>query len=94
MTDPGPRRRVGVAVTQDAPDGVEVLVFDDRDYPEAGTQLPGGGIDPGGTLETAAVREVAEEIGRLVDRQGEFLGALHRRSGPANTTVPPEAPRS
>lgn len=44
----------------------EVLVFDHVHYPEAGTQVPGGGVDPGETLDEATRREVLEETGLLV----------------------------
>jgi ADP-ribose pyrophosphatase YjhB (NUDIX family) len=57
------RVRVAVYVTRDSGNGLEVLVFDHRDFPEAGTQVPAGGVDAGENLETAALREVAEETG-------------------------------
>lgn len=41
----------------------EVLVFDHRDYPEAGTQVIGGTVDPGEDLVEALLREILEESG-------------------------------
>ena len=45
-------------------DGVkELLVFDHRDDPSAGTQVPAGRLDPGETLEQCLLRELDEEAG-------------------------------
>jgi 8-oxo-dGTP pyrophosphatase MutT (NUDIX family) len=78
---PEPRRRVAVAVTRPGPRGPELLVFDQRDEPQAGTQLPGGGIEPGEPAEDAAVREVAEETG--------IAGVVvHRRLGEHTPVMP------
>jgi 8-oxo-dGTP pyrophosphatase MutT (NUDIX family) len=41
----------------------KVLCFDHADFPEAGTQIPAGGVDRFETLEAAAAREVLEETG-------------------------------
>ncbi|MEU9336629.1 NUDIX domain-containing protein [Streptomyces sp. NPDC048290] len=41
----------------------ELLVFDHVDMPEAGTQVPTGGVRAGEGLEMAVLREVAEESG-------------------------------
>ncbi|NNH71790.1 NUDIX domain-containing protein [Nocardia uniformis] len=41
----------------------ELLVFDHVGMPEAGTQIPAGGVHPGEDLEQAVLREVAEETG-------------------------------
>ena len=62
MTVP-PRLRVAAYVLRRTPDGPELLVFDHVDFPEAGTQVPAGGMEPGETPAQAAVREVAEETG-------------------------------
>ncbi|MEU3600959.1 NUDIX domain-containing protein [Streptomyces sp. NPDC006798] len=43
----------------------ELLVFDHAGMPEAGTQVPAGGIAPGEEREAAVLREVAEETGPL-----------------------------
>ncbi|MYT36589.1 NUDIX domain-containing protein [Streptomyces sp. SID8356] len=57
-----PRVRVAAYVIrqQDVP---ELLVFDHVDYPEAGTQIPAGGVQPGESLEEAVLRETPEETG-------------------------------
>lgn len=60
---PEPRIRVAVYLVRGTGDGREVLVFDHVDHPEAGTQIPGGGVDTGETLDAAARREVLEETG-------------------------------
>jgi ADP-ribose pyrophosphatase YjhB (NUDIX family) len=43
----------------------EVLVFDHIGMPEAGTQVPAGGVKSGEGLEEAVLREFAEETGLL-----------------------------
>lgn len=43
----------------------ELLVFDHVGMPEAGTQIPAGGVHPDEELEQAVLREVAEETGLL-----------------------------
>ena len=53
-------------------DGVhELLVFR---HPDAGLQLPAGSVEPGETLEAAALREVAEETGLADTRLVTHLG--------------------
>lgn len=41
----------------------QVLVFDHVDFPEAGTQVPGGTVDPSESPEQAVIRELLEEAG-------------------------------
>ncbi|HYF80976.1 MAG TPA: NUDIX domain-containing protein [Symbiobacteriaceae bacterium] len=67
----------------------QVLVFDHVGHPEAGTQVPAGGVDPGETPEHAVLRELLEETGvrraRIVSKLGIFpwfnvaRQELHRR---------------
>jgi 8-oxo-dGTP pyrophosphatase MutT (NUDIX family) len=50
-------------VTREREGVKQLLVFDHRDRPEAGTQVPAGRIDPGETLEECLRRELREETG-------------------------------
>jgi len=53
------RRRVFCYITCEN----RLLVFDHVDFPDAGTQIPGGTVEPGEEPETAALREAREETG-------------------------------
>jgi ADP-ribose pyrophosphatase YjhB (NUDIX family) len=61
------RSRVSAYVTRERDGEVELLVFDHRGMPEAGTQVPAGRVDAHETLEEGALREVAEETGLHVE---------------------------
>ncbi len=41
----------------------ELLVFEHRDDPDAGTQVPAGTVEHGEAIESALQREIAEETG-------------------------------
>lgn len=75
------RKRVIAYVTRERDDGRELLVFDHRDHPKAGTQVPAGRLDPGEDLEAGLLREVREETGlenlRVVRRFGIVHPASH-----------------
>ncbi|MEV0260750.1 NUDIX domain-containing protein [Streptomyces sp. NPDC050617] len=63
---PPPRPRIRVAAYVIRHRAVpELLVFDHIGIPEAGTQVPAGGVGPGEAAEAAVLREVAEETGLL-----------------------------
>jgi 8-oxo-dGTP pyrophosphatase MutT (NUDIX family) len=68
--------RVVAYVTRDRDGRRELLVFDHRDHPTAGTQVPAGRLEQGEELEPALLRELEEETGlrdaRIVRKLGEF----------------------
>ena len=79
------RERVVVYVER----GPELLVFDHRDHPDAGTQVPAGGVEPGEAASAAAVREVLEETGVVLVDEPELLGTHEHADGlgrPARST--------
>lgn len=71
------RQRVVVYVERD--DGL--LVFDHRDHPDAGTQVPAGGVDPGEAVTDAAIREVREETGVPLETEPRLLGTHEHLDG-------------
>jgi 8-oxo-dGTP diphosphatase len=57
----------------------EVLVFSHHDFPEAGTQVVGGTVEPGEHFEDALLREIKEESG-LVFKAQDILKKLGETS--------------
>lgn len=54
--------------------GTSLLVFHHLDFPEAGIQIVGGTVEPGETIQTAVLREAAEETGLSGLVNPVFLG--------------------
>jgi 8-oxo-dGTP pyrophosphatase MutT (NUDIX family) len=73
------RRRVLAYVTRERRGHTELLVFDHRDYSEAGTQVPAGRTDPSETLEQCLLRELHEEAGIEGARIVRELGTWNTR---------------
>ena len=85
-----PRARVACYVVRDLGDGLELLVFDHVDFPDAGTQVPAGGMDPGESVFEAAAREVSEECGLSTVAVVRELGTSdrpHAETGRAQHTT-------
>jgi 8-oxo-dGTP diphosphatase len=57
------RLKVSAYITRKRQGQMELLVFTQRGIPEAGLQVPGGGIEPGEPYLDALHREIAEESG-------------------------------
>lgn len=68
----------------------ELLVFEQAGMPEAGVQIPAGGVRAGETLRQAVLREVAEETGLVALELGVPLQTEdkpHPISGQSRTTT-------
>lgn len=89
--------RVVAYVTRERDGRRELLVFDHRDFPAAGTQVPAGRLEAGEDLEGGLLRELHEEAGledvRVVRTLGEWDGAeLGHGRGYRNHAYELEAP--
>ena len=62
------KHKVLALITREHAGQTQVLVFDHRDFPEAGTQIPAGTVDVGESLEAALWREIHEEAGLTADQ--------------------------
>lgn len=56
--------KVAILVTREGSDGPELLVFD---HDRSAVQVPAGTVEPGEDLRAAAIRELEEEAGIVVD---------------------------
>jgi len=72
-------RRERVVVYVEREDGL--LVFEHRDHPDAGVQVPAGGVHQGEALIEAAIREVREETGVHLDSEPTFVGTHEHLDG-------------
>ncbi|WP_119291273.1 NUDIX domain-containing protein [Streptomyces sp. YIM 130001] len=95
-----PRIRVAAYITRHRT-LPELLVFGHVGVPEAGTQVPAGGVESGEALQDAVLRETVEETGlrtatllgplAVEDRPHPDTG-LPRRTTFFHLTVPPDTP--
>lgn len=86
---PTPPRRPRARVACYVLDGDRLLVFDHRNHPEAGTQVPAGGIEAGESVAQAAVREVREETGvrARFDALLGYTDGMHPTTGELHRTA-------
>lgn len=70
------RQKVLAYITRRQQGRLELLVFDHVNFPEAGTQVPAGSIDPGETPDQAVLRESFEEAGVAGLRFVDYLGCF------------------
>ena len=80
------RVRAASYITRTGRQGPELLVFSYPAAPEAGTQLPGGGIEPGERPDAAAIREAVEETG--IQGSLELHGVVGVQQGTYGTGDP------
>lgn len=63
--------------------GDRLLVFNHRDFPEAGVQVPAGTVEEGEDIARAVLREAEEETGLADLRLVSYLGARDFDAAPA-----------
>jgi 8-oxo-dGTP diphosphatase len=70
-------RKVLAYITKGQEPNLELLVFEHKDFPEAGLQIPGGTVEEDELLIDALYREIAEESGIVRDALS-FEGKIHK----------------
>ena len=68
------KQKVLAYILREGSDDVEILVFDHQDYPEAGTQVPSGSVEPDEEPLRAVQREVFEESGLKLTETPKLVG--------------------
>ena len=71
------KRKVLAYITKGEQADLKLLVFEHKDHPEAGIQVPGGTIEEDELLIDALYREVEEETGIPRDNL-ELVGKVHK----------------
>jgi len=65
--------------------GLKLLVFNHRDFPEAGTQIPAGTVEEHEPVEKALHREIQEESGLSNCKMIQSLGTFENHFPTPNT---------
>ncbi|WP_017381729.1 NUDIX hydrolase [Paenisporosarcina sp. TG-14] len=71
------KQKVLAYITKGQEPNLELLVFEQKNEPEAGLQVPGGTIEEDELLIDALYREITEETGIARDELS-FMGKLHK----------------
>jgi 8-oxo-dGTP pyrophosphatase MutT (NUDIX family) len=82
LTLKGAVQRMTIGARVMVVDGDRVLLIRHTYVP--GWQFPGGGVDPGETVQEAAMREVLEETGHRVVGPMELIDIFHNSSSVTN----------
>ena len=70
------KRKVLAYITKGKESNLELLVFNHRDHPDAGLQVPGGTVEEGEQLVDAVFREIKEETG-IEKGNLQLIGNIH-----------------
>ncbi|EPD50346.1 hypothetical protein HMPREF1210_02917 [Paenisporosarcina sp. HGH0030] len=71
------KRKVLAYITKGQAPNLELLVFEHKEHPEAGLQVPAGTIEEDEQLIDALYREINEETGITRDNLS-FIGKIHK----------------
>lgn len=80
------RVRATSYITRATHHGLELLVFSYPSVLDAGTHLPGGGVEAGERPDTAAIREAVEETG--IAGRLDLPGVVGIQQGTYDTGLP------
>ncbi|WP_404408268.1 NUDIX domain-containing protein [Jeotgalibacillus malaysiensis] len=72
------KQKVLAYITREIDGKTELLVFSQKDHPQAGLQVPGGGVEDDELLIDALYREIEEETGLKRDEL-QLQGKLHKQ---------------